>query len=60
MGRALNIMTVGGLLSIPSTNLEPRMDASAKVRTALSSGSVVPIPPTHTIATYNSGIHRQI
>ena len=34
MGRALNTTTVGGLLSIPSTNLEPRMDASAKVWTA--------------------------
>ena len=43
MGRELNITGVGGLLSVPSTKLEPRMDASAKVRIALPSGFVFPM-----------------
>lgn len=42
MRRELNIPGAGGLLSIPSTNLEPRMDASAKVRTALPPGICLP------------------
>jgi hypothetical protein len=43
MGRELNITVVAGLLSVPSTELEPRMDASAKVRIALPSGFVFPM-----------------
>jgi hypothetical protein len=38
---------VGGLLFIPSINLEPGMDASAKVRIALTSGFVLLILLAH-------------
>jgi hypothetical protein len=52
--RASNTAGVGGLLFIPSIKLEPRMDASAKVRIALPSGFVLLILLTHTIATCNA------
>jgi hypothetical protein len=52
--RASNTAGVGGLLFIPSINLEPRMNASAKVRIALPSGFALLILLTHTIATSNA------
>ena len=53
-------MGAGGLLFILSSNLEPRMDASAKVRIALPSGFVLLPLLTHTIATWNALTQSQI
>ena len=60
MGREQHNRGVGGLLSIPSTKLEPRMDASAKVQAALPTGFVLLIPRAHTRAIFKTWTRRQI
>jgi hypothetical protein len=52
MGRELNITGVGGLLFIPSINLEPRMDASAKGADRPHFG----IRPPHTSHSFHRGL----
>jgi len=60
MGRASNVTGVGGLLFIPSTNLEPRMDASAKGADRPHFGIRPPHTSHSSIATCNPWTHWQI